>query len=570
MPFHGRCDRQVKWVQLVGQHLKPTFGGFATFVVDPDDLLEEPEVREELNEHKLMPEEWSGARAELLQWLEVAEDLMPVVKVSPKARRHLIDETLPESVVIDISISVLFPRMDADVVRAVPKDQWDLLLRLQDRERPMRTRRETALMVARAVYGIDPIFVRERGWDKTLADVAATGAAIPSLVACELVFELSGLVPDDVLAALQDPAAARHLLKSGSDRTHIGFGGSPKNWRAKEQRNTVYQDSVISSHWKDDLLPTEVQRLSIEYAGRLSEGLSEESRLDCNTKFQAWIEQSYDQIHSSKNGEVLRIQHLVDVVDSRVGPGRALIVVIDGLGLDAWFGLKDIWFSRGVFRSTVEESGFAILPTITSLSRRALFEGRIPPNFESSEEHSPALERKLWHQRFSNGRYFEVGETQSIKDAIYQGCHRLAVVDISWDRRGHALDPETDTLSHQAVTWGGKEQPAGILMEALKNGYRVFVTADHGQVGGVGVGRPNVGVVPEERSKRVLMFASGTPLAAYAHLGETNYQPITLPRGRSAVFAPFGSYFGDRGASAFSHGGPTIEEVMIPFVELLA
>jgi len=570
VPDYGGSDDHMMWAQLVAKHLKPSFGGFATFCYDPDDLLENPNVREQMNAHKLVIEEWSGARDELFRWIAVADDATPIVKVASGAPRHFIDEILPDAVVIDIGVSMIFPRLDADVVRAVPNDQWDVLVRLQDRERPMRTRRETALMVARAVYGVDPVFVREHGWNKAIREIATSGTAIPPLIACELASEINDDPTGELVTALQDLAVARHLLKSRGKPTTNVTDSAINRRVAREHRTTAYQESSILLGWQNDLTPTDVQRLSFDYAALVADGLPEKTRRACNERFQAWIERTYDQIHSSQNQEVLRIQQIVDVVDSRVGSGRAILLVVDALGLEAWIGLKGEWLGRGVFKSAVEASAFAILPTLTSLSRRALFERRIPPNFDPAEEHSQALERKLWHQRFPEGKYFEVGEIQAIKDAIYQGCQRLAVVDVSWDRRGHALDPEMDSLSHQAAVWGGKQQPAGIVSEALANGYRVFVTADHGQVDGVGIGRPNVGIVPEERSKRVIMFASGTPVDAYAQYGETRYQPITLPRGRSAVFAPYGDSFGDRGTSAFSHGGMTIEEVMIPFVELKA
>ena len=78
----------MTWAKLVAKNLRPSFGGFATFVFDPDDLLEEPEVREELVVQKLTLEEWSGTRDELGRWNEVTDDAMPIVKVAPGAARH--------------------------------------------------------------------------------------------------------------------------------------------------------------------------------------------------------------------------------------------------------------------------------------------------------------------------------------------------------------------------------------------------------------------------------------------------------------------------------------------------
>src|ERR1019366_5009827 len=110
------------------------------------------------------------------------------------------------------------------------------------------------------------------------------------------------------------------------------------------------------------------------------------------------------------------------------------------------------------------------------------FEGKLPSQF-SSEAHSPSLERKLWAQRYGgNGDYFSVGEATGFADSLAKGKPRICVVDVSWDKRGHSIDPRTDSVSDAANTWAGRTPLRDMIRNALQAGYKVVLTADHGQV----------------------------------------------------------------------------------------
>ena len=97
----------MRWAEAVAQRLAPAFGGFPTFCFDPDDLLEEPAVREALALRGVTLAEWTGERQALCHWAAVSDDDKPLIKVAPGAHPHLIDETLPDAMRLDIGISYI-------------------------------------------------------------------------------------------------------------------------------------------------------------------------------------------------------------------------------------------------------------------------------------------------------------------------------------------------------------------------------------------------------------------------------------------------------------------------------
>ena len=559
----------MRWAEAVAESLAPSFGGFPTFCSDPDDLLEEPAVREALVRRGVTLSEWTGERGDLLQWSQVADDDKPLIKINEGAFHHFIDEALSNATRLDVGVSALFSKLDADVVRAVPRVYWDALLRLQEHERPLRTRRESALMVARAVYGVDHVFVKENGWLRVIAQLAASGDGLPSILAEELVACSEGRSFEGVREALRDVVVARAFVKGWASELSDPVVAALKAPEVKEPfRSITYDEKSLMAGWeRADLSAMEIQALALRYGAALVEGASAEVRRRCNAGFRGWLRQSYDLMLTAQNPSVLRIHRLADSIDARLGGDRGVVFVVDALGLESWLSLKRQWVEDGIISGAKEDAAFAIIPTLTCWSRRAFFEGKLPTQFEKGK-HGPAMERRLWERRFVGGRYFDVGEDSAFEDAVYQGCSRIAVVDVSWDKRGHAIDPEYDDLPSEIRRWGAKSRIVPMVMLALENGYRAFVVADHGQLGGKGVGLPNVGTVPEDRSKRVLVFGTSATRDDYEGYGETDLRPITMPKDAFPLFARYGETFDLKGGSSFSHGGCSIEEVMIPVVEL--
>lgn len=558
------------WITPIVERLRPSFGGFATFCTDPDDLLEIPAVREALRLAGMTIADWDGTQEGLTPWKTIGEDDRPLILAPSSGLNHITDSVGLDCRWESVSIGSLFPRLHAQTVKAIPTEHWDSIKDLHDRLTAPLSAPETALRVARALYGADPERLRYGGLVSLLLRLALGGIGLPAPVAQALA--PSGDI--ELAERLQDPIAIRdwledHSLPENAETADLLL--TEALHREARQRKIKATASHLIEHWESiEASLAGPLTFGLEYASACAaEAVSQEQRAEVNVRFSAWIQQRYNQIPVSANPHVLHLPKLLEHLDQNVQGDRLLLVVVDALGLEAWEHVRQVWKTEKAIGKDETRAAFAVLPTITKLSRRSIFEGKLPQHF-SGADHTPRLERVLWGQRFPGGSYFSVEEVQGIRDAFSVGTARICIMDISWDKRGHAIDPRYDSLGDAARTWARKTPLRQIISDGLGKGYRVVVTADHGQVECRGQGRPNVGSLPEDRSKRVLIFPSAALAQQHSGLGLEAFQPMGLKSDMYPLFPTCFSSFDRVGVETISHGGLALEEVLVPVAEVWA
>lgn len=576
-------EHTSRWVRQIVQRLKPAFGGTPVFCEDPDGLLEQGEVREAFLKSGMQLDFWDGELEALERWKCLPDDLELLIVVAEGAPRHQVERHLQNHLWLAIGVADLFGKFDPDIVQAVPVERWDALLELHDEERPHATTEQTALMVARALYGMDVRYMRlEEDWVDRLLEVAVDGKGIPLRVVRGALSALSIGLPvetEQLAEGLSDPSNARLVshewlserqeLSEKLQRSHrILLDYLQKQVSEQAQRVAPAVPLLDSWREKSGSIPG-VLKFAIEYGQAQANGqVSSNLQREINDLFTSWIRDTYSQVLSTNHPEVFRLHRLLDHLDEEVGAGRFVLFVVDALGLHPWFVVESTWQSDGLIAGADVNAAFAILPTVTSYSRRALFEGKLPSQFGPGH-HGQQLERKLWKQRFGEaGTYATTKEPTLISDAMARGQSRICLVDVEWDKLGHSLDPGFISISDAAAGWAGNTPLRDVIREALSNGYRVFLTADHGQLACTGKGRLGAGSFPEERSKRVAIFDSEQLFRQHADEGISVFQPMGLPHGRHVLFAPDLTSFDLDKAVGVSHGGMSIDEVCVPFVEL--
>lgn len=575
----------MRWVDTIVAKLKPAFGGIPTFCVDPDHLLDIPQVRESLRASGMTIEDWDGQPASLASLKQVGDDNKPLLVVVDVGRHHIVMSCLTDFRWETVTIGELMPKFALEVVKSIPTDRWDSLMELHREVRSPRNAQDTALLVGRALYGVDPEFLRHgSGWLRTLGSTAIGDDPLPSPIARAITQEVAwptALPKMEAAEALTEPAAARAvleaaikarsaILESASSTEQILLATLAQS-KPRCQADDVPATDLLAEweekrHNGQDLL-----EFGILYAKAVGAGnVPDDVRLELNRRFYEWLKQNYGLMLSSPNPAILRLPTLLDRLDKEIGDDRLLLLVVDSLSLRAWEGTQKRWLTDGIIGDASTRAAFAILPTITSLSRRAIFEGKSPSQF-SSESHSTRLERQLWTARYpKDGDYFTAEEVLGLQDSFAKAKRRICMVDVSWDKRGHSINPRLDSIEEAVNVWAGKTPLRDIVRSGLGEGYRVILTADHGQVECRGYGRPKVGALPEDRSKRVLTFDSKTVCDSFAGTDTFPFHPANLPMNIWPLFpAGFVSYDID-GAEAVSHGGLSLDEVLVPVVEVKA
>jgi hypothetical protein len=109
-----------------------------------------------------------------------------------------------------------------------------------------------------------------------------------------------------------------------------------------------------------------------------------------------------------------------------------------------------------------------------------------------------------------------------------------------------------------------------LLSALLERGFDVVLTADHGNVEGIGIGKPNVGVTADERGERVHVFSDEQlrKNVSANYSGSIEWPSIGLPDDYLALIAPPLRAFISEGKRTVAHGGICIEEAIVPFVTI--
>ncbi len=303
--------------------------------------------------------------------------------------------------------------------------------------------------------------------------------------------------------------------------------------------------------------------------------------------FRAWMCARYDSLHNlpylPKPVMVHQIPAYLDHVRTRpaaVAPRLALIV-IDGLALDQWLILKD--FLR---RYRLEEDGaFAWVPTLTQITRQSIFAGEAPLFFARTIGHTSAEKSRwsrLWIDRglkkeeifyvAPQGKKEETGEYQDavLEAADHPKCRVLGAVIGTVDQNMHQTDMGTTWMHDMVRNWARGGGLQKILDRLLEHGFEVYLTADHGNVWGRGIGKPDVGSTAKQRGERAHLFEHEA-IRASVHEdfpGSLEWPRHGLPADLWALIAPDRACFMKTGHAAVSHGGIALEEVVVPFIHV--
>ena len=202
-----------------------------------------------------------------------------------------------------------------------------------------------------------------------------------------------------------------------------------------------------------------------------------------NESFQGWLDSNYFALQNSN--PLLRpacvnsiLPHLADKYSSS---DKVALVVVDGLAFWQWRILARYLQKNNI--TINEDFTTAWLPTITMLSRQAIFRGDRP---QIDYKQSPEAERRLW-QDFWHQVGLSSYELQYLYDneefAVNEGVCRLAYVTVEMDHKMHASRDMRD-LAVLTDVWAPRFCE---LLKVLKNmGFTIYLTSDHGSTSAIG------------------------------------------------------------------------------------
>jgi len=301
--------------------------------------------------------------------------------------------------------------------------------------------------------------------------------------------------------------------------------------------------------------------------------------------FQDWMTGHYASLHSLSflPRPVMLHQiprYMAHRLAAKGSTEKFAVLVVDGLAMDQWAVARHEMPAR---KWVIEEFGlFAWVPTLTSVSRQSIFAGDAPFFFGTSLD-TTRKEEQHWI-RFWEDRGFRRDEAVYVCQGTLEDddtfiarvqakidqprCRVAGVVLGTIDQMLHGIVTGTDGLHASVRHWAKRGSLWRLLDGLLERGFDVVLTADHGNVEGMGIGKPNVGATADERGERVHVFSNAILRANVAtnYAGSIIWPNIGLPDDYLALIAPPLRAFIGEGKRTVAHGGICIEEAIVPFV----
>ena len=285
-----------------------------------------------------------------------------------------------------------------------------------------------------------------------------------------------------------------------------------------------------------------------------------------NSDFQKWVDESYfATLHSNHLIHPKSVNKILPHLSEKYNhDDKVALIVIDGFTYWQYTVLESYLKEHNY--DIINSTTLAWIPSITMLSRQAIFRGDIP---QSDYKQNPENEKKLW-QNFWQAKGFGIYESQYISDkdtfSIIDGVKRLAYVTVEMDEKMHSSTDNRDLLSLTENWCNRIYEKIRIIIDA---GFTLFLTTDHGS-------SYSTGWRPLTQQESVYLYKDGSRGKRHLIYNDTNEQErvydenqdISLLKHNNWLVIRDDRCFSKEGSNMITHGGSHFMEVVIPFVNI--
>jgi len=301
------------------------------------------------------------------------------------------------------------------------------------------------------------------------------------------------------------------------------------------------------------------KRLYYGFIGNTMPDLNESEEVDKLTNC-FWKSDEFKNTHYYPIDNLFSVDKICQYINSKELDKFALIC-FDGMGLAEWLILKE----ELPFKFN-EKHIFSLIPSITCFSRKAAFGGSYEDVFHGTSQD----DSKLFASFFKNRSTQFFREKDDITEDSLLGIDAVGMIFNFFDDIGHntVLPAGTSdkSLYFKNVREYIKQSSVIDTIKKLKDNYfNLFFCSDHGCALCVGNGQRIEKYLVDKFSKRATIGAD-TQL-----LDNPNICKIEIPfvSDKYAYLAKDRECFLTAGERIITHGGLSLEEMVVPFVEVI-
>lgn len=295
-----------------------------------------------------------------------------------------------------------------------------------------------------------------------------------------------------------------------------------------------------------------------------------------NARFQEWLLQRFDGLLSlSYIPQPVIVNHVPHYLNA-AHQGRIVLIVLDGMSFAQWVQIRTDLEQKADYVFD-ENAVYAWIPSITSISRQALFSGEHPFSFSDSIQ-TTQKEERAWRLFWENQGIHRnhvcykrgLGTGEYRRSEVFSSSVKIAglVID-TIDKLMHRALQGHRSVHAELALWLQDNYLHRLIQDFLATGFSVYLTSDHGNCESVGIGRLNEGVLAQTKGERVRIYSDRRLRSRF----QQEYDGIEwdghgLPDSMFPLLARDGEAFVREGEAIVSHGGISIEEVLVPFVRV--
>lgn len=284
-----------------------------------------------------------------------------------------------------------------------------------------------------------------------------------------------------------------------------------------------------------------------------------------NEIFQAYIKSGYQQIKNSsavKNPKI--VSKILDYLNFNFHNKKIALIVIDGLAFWQYELLKN-----KLPNDKEEEVIYSWIPSITQLSRQAIFRGDTPIN---NYKQGPVSEEKLWKNYWNKKGIndFEIKyQHETIDLNNLETVSKLAIVFKDLDDKMHSSTDYNDLLK-LTENWIERSKITNVIKALQEAEFRIFLTTDHGNIQAKGwrglQGREKLGTNKSgSRSERHIEYSEKW-LSDEFIVNNPELENAVLMEDQAIYFTSDLSF--SKRDVLVTHGGAHLLEVLIPFIKI--
>ena len=256
-------------------------------------------------------------------------------------------------------------------------------------------------------------------------------------------------------------------------------------------------------------------------------------------RFAEFIEENYDSWKNTGYGVSRPI--LNSDIDSLINlkDNKTFIIIFDGMRYDAWEYIVRSYFETVLGeRNTKYKSSYALLPTITSVSREAIY-SNIVKNHKNDVNYITKSE--------------SVKNENLLKESILQDKKINIFIFNMFDRDGHKATEDLYIFyEKQRQVF---EKSISELIKMIPNDANIVIASDHGLM------RIDENInMKDEQHVTTVKSRYLTVDSRVKKEGFINIEDYLLPYDNKGYFVGGGE------KDFYSHGGASIEEILIPFI----